>query len=111
MCFFWFVERKLCVRILKFRSLRLPISPNLLVPIFPYSSLSFAASRDSSQFLAMKTTNLTNLQDPPSFNHFVILMSFLLSLSSSSGERGDNKTEDDDIGTSRQSQRHRDVTK
>ena len=54
------------VRILKFRSLRLPISPNLLVPIFPYSSLSFANSRDSSRFLAAKTMNLTNLQDPPS---------------------------------------------
>src|ERR1700753_2012410 len=43
--------RTVSVRILKFRSLKLPISPNLLVPIFPYSrypSRPLAMLRDSS---------------------------------------------------------------
>ena len=57
------------VRILKFRSLRLPISPNLLVPILPYSLLFFAIPCYEVHEL-YEPTRLTLLI------HFVSLMIF-----------------------------------
>src|ERR1700753_2886155 len=91
------------VRILKFRSLRLPIFPNLLIPIRPYPSLLFAILRDLSQLSTIPCYEGHEPYEhsrPTLFNHFVLLTSFLLSLSRLSGKRRDNKTLDD-IGTSR----------
>src|SRR6201992_795980 len=95
------------VRILKFRSLKLPISPNLLVPVHPYPSLLFAILRDLSRLFAIPRYEDHEPYEhsrPTLFNHFVSLTSFLLSPSRLSGKRRDNKTLDD-IGTSRRSQR------
>src|ERR1700753_4372776 len=91
---------QMSVRILKFRSLRLPIFPNLLVPIHPYPSLLFAILRDLSRLFAIPHYKNHEPSRPTLFIHFVLLTSFLLSLSRLSGECKDDKTVDDDIGTS-----------
>src|ERR1700759_5387470 len=87
------------VRILKFRSLKLPISSNLLVPIHPYPSLLFAILRDLSRFFAIpryKDHEPHEPSRPTLFIHFVLLTSFLFSLLRLSGECKDDKTVDDD---------------
>src|ERR1700753_151971 len=90
-----------------------PEAPYFSKPPRPYPSLFFAILRDLSRFFAIPRYEDHEPYEhsrPTLFNHFVLLTSSLLSLSRLSGKRGDNKTTDGIIGTSRQSQRRRDAT-
>ena len=77
-----------------------PETPYFPKPPHPYPSLLFAILHDLSRFFAIpryKDHEPHEPSRPTLFNHFVLLMSFLLSFSSLSDVRGDNETVDDDI--------------
>src|ERR1700753_1899180 len=78
-----------------------PETPYFPKPPHPYLSLFFAILRDFSQFFAIPCYKAHEPHEPSRltlFNHFVLLMSLLFSLSSLSDVCRDNETEDDDIG-------------
>ena len=88
-----------------------PETPYFPKPPCAYPSLFFAILCDLSRFFAIPRYENHKPSRPTLFIHFVLLTSFLFSLSRLSGKCEDDKTVDDIIGTSRQSQRRRDATK
>src|ERR1700753_2620324 len=79
-----------------------PETPYFSKPPRPYPSLSFPTFRYSSRLFPIPRYENHEPSRPTLFIHFVLLTSFLLSLSRLSGECKDDKTVDDVIGTSRQ---------